>query len=162
MLFVILYKVILTFESVDEILKCDHSNKATEQYFLVTLFAVLFAMLYRPVLTKILQPGKCHIAGLQASSCFSLLCIVGFDLFICLFWEFAHLLFIHQNMAKYHSTYFQKMPSTSQLPKAGKKTVGHSLTCSKKMVLSKDSAFSFPAPINSFHHNELPVPHQLK
>ena len=27
-LFVMLYKVVLTFESVDEILKCDHSNKS--------------------------------------------------------------------------------------------------------------------------------------
>ena len=27
-LFIMLYKVILTFESVDEILKCDHSNKS--------------------------------------------------------------------------------------------------------------------------------------
>ena len=27
-LFVMLYKVILTFESVDEILKCDHSNES--------------------------------------------------------------------------------------------------------------------------------------
>ena len=27
-LFTMLYKVILTFESVDEILKCDHSNKS--------------------------------------------------------------------------------------------------------------------------------------
>ena len=27
MLFIMLYKVILTFESVDEILKCDHSNE---------------------------------------------------------------------------------------------------------------------------------------
>ena len=26
-LFIILYKVVLTFESVDEILKCDHSNE---------------------------------------------------------------------------------------------------------------------------------------
>ena len=25
-LFIMLYKVVLTFESVDEILKCDHSN----------------------------------------------------------------------------------------------------------------------------------------
>ena len=45
----VLYKVILTFEPVDEILKCDHSNemKATEQYFPV----VLFIMLYKVVLT---------------------------------------------------------------------------------------------------------------
>ena len=27
-LFIILYKVVLTFESVDEILKCDHSNES--------------------------------------------------------------------------------------------------------------------------------------
>ena len=27
-LFVTLYKVVLTFESVDEILKCDHSNES--------------------------------------------------------------------------------------------------------------------------------------
>ena len=36
-LFIVLYKVILTFESVDEILKCNHLNeskvKATEQKF---------------------------------------------------------------------------------------------------------------------------------
>ena len=33
-LFIILYKVVLTFESVDEILKCDHSN---ESYWVVLL-----------------------------------------------------------------------------------------------------------------------------
>ena len=27
-LFIVLYKVVLTFESVDEILKCDHSNES--------------------------------------------------------------------------------------------------------------------------------------
>ena len=42
-----LYKVALTFESVDEILKCDHSLKATEQYFPV----VLFIMQYKVALT---------------------------------------------------------------------------------------------------------------
>ena len=47
-LFIILYKVVLTFESEDEILKCDHSNESyTEQYFPV----VLFIMLYKVVLT---------------------------------------------------------------------------------------------------------------
>ena len=51
-LFIMLYKVVLTFESVDEILQCDHSfiiiiqMKATEQYFPV----VLFIMLYKVVL----------------------------------------------------------------------------------------------------------------
>ena len=43
-LFIILYKVVLTFESVDEILKCNHSN---ESYFPM----VLFIMLYKVVLT---------------------------------------------------------------------------------------------------------------
>ena len=47
-LFIILYKVVLTVESVDEILKCDHSNESsTEQYFPV----VLFIMLYKVILT---------------------------------------------------------------------------------------------------------------
>ena len=46
-LFIMLYKVVLTFESVDEILKCDNSNEGTEQYFPV----VLFIMLYKVVLT---------------------------------------------------------------------------------------------------------------
>ena len=46
-LFIVLYKVVLTFESVDEILKCDHLMKATEQYFPV----VLFTMLYKVILT---------------------------------------------------------------------------------------------------------------
>ena len=39
--------MVLSFESVDEILKCDHSNEATEQYFPV----VQFIMLYKVVLS---------------------------------------------------------------------------------------------------------------
>ena len=46
-LFIMLYKVVLTFESVDEILKCDHSN---ESYWAV-LPVVLFIMLYKVVQT---------------------------------------------------------------------------------------------------------------
>ena len=46
MLFIMLYKVVLTFEFVDEILKCEYSNEAAEQYFPV----VLFIMLYKVVL----------------------------------------------------------------------------------------------------------------
>ena len=42
-----LCKVILTFESMDEILKCHYQMKATEQYFPV----VLFIMLYKVILT---------------------------------------------------------------------------------------------------------------
>ena len=41
--FIMLYMVVLTFESVDEILKCDHSYESlTEQYFPVTLFIMLY------------------------------------------------------------------------------------------------------------------------
>ena len=43
----LLYKVVLTFKSVDKILKSDHQVKAIEQYFPV----VLFIMLYKVVLT---------------------------------------------------------------------------------------------------------------
>ena len=47
-LFIMLFKVVLTFESEDNILKCDHSNESyLEQYFPV----VLFIMLYKVVLT---------------------------------------------------------------------------------------------------------------
>ena len=42
-LFIMLYKVVRTFESVDEILKCDHSIKAIGQYFPPM---VLFIMYY--------------------------------------------------------------------------------------------------------------------
>ena len=38
-LFIMLYKVILTFESVDEILKCDHSN---ESYRAVLSFGTVY------------------------------------------------------------------------------------------------------------------------
>ena len=46
-LFTMLYKVVLTLESVNEILKGDHSGmtnqmKATEQYFPVVLFIMLY------------------------------------------------------------------------------------------------------------------------
>ena len=45
-LFIMLYKVILSFESVDEILKCDRSMKAIEQYFLVDLFIMAHKMVH--------------------------------------------------------------------------------------------------------------------
>ena len=49
-LFIMLYKVVLTFESVDEILRCQIIQmKATEQYFLV----VLFIMLYKVVVVVV-------------------------------------------------------------------------------------------------------------
>ena len=42
-----LYKVVLTFESVHEILKCDHSN---ESYWVVDRVLVVDIMLYKVVL----------------------------------------------------------------------------------------------------------------
>ena len=46
-LFIMLYKVVVTFESMDETLNVAIQMKATEQYFPV----VLFIMLYKVVLT---------------------------------------------------------------------------------------------------------------
>ena len=46
-LFLMLYKVVLTFEFVDKILKCDHQLNTIDQYFPV----VLFILLYKVVLT---------------------------------------------------------------------------------------------------------------
>lgn len=42
-LFNMLYKVLLGFESVGKILKCDHQVRAIEQYFTVVAFIVLSA-----------------------------------------------------------------------------------------------------------------------
>ena len=41
-LFIMLYKVALTFKSVHETLVCDHSIEAIEQYFLVVPFVMLY------------------------------------------------------------------------------------------------------------------------
>ena len=38
-LFIMLYKIVLTFESVDEILKCDHSN---ESYLSVLSYGTVY------------------------------------------------------------------------------------------------------------------------
>ena len=47
-LFTILYKVVLTFESVDEILKCDHSN---DSLLSSSFLWCCFSMLYKVGLT---------------------------------------------------------------------------------------------------------------
>ena len=39
-LFVMRYKVGLTFESVDEILKCDHSNETAKQFAIAMFYVV--------------------------------------------------------------------------------------------------------------------------
>ena len=41
-LFIMQYEVVLTFEFVDEILKCDHLSQATERYFPVLLVILLW------------------------------------------------------------------------------------------------------------------------
>ena len=46
-LFIVLYKVVPTFKSVDKTLECDYAYKAIEQYFHV----VMFILLYKVVLT---------------------------------------------------------------------------------------------------------------
>jgi len=44
-LFIIL--TVLTFESVVEILKCDHSIEATEQFFTVVLFIIMMVLAFQ-------------------------------------------------------------------------------------------------------------------
>ena len=44
-IFIMMFKIILTSESVSQILKSDHSNEVSEHYFPV----VLFIMLYRSI-----------------------------------------------------------------------------------------------------------------
>ena len=48
-LFILPYKVVLTFEFVDEILKCNHSN---ESYCQQCFPVVLFILLYKVLLTS--------------------------------------------------------------------------------------------------------------
>ena len=45
-LFKVLYKVVETFEFVEEILKCDHAKNVFEQYFPVVLFVMLYKVLW--------------------------------------------------------------------------------------------------------------------
>ena len=44
-LFIMLYKVVLTFESVDEILRCDHSNKTSSAVLLHS--TICFSIFYK-------------------------------------------------------------------------------------------------------------------
>jgi len=56
-LFIMLYKVILSFESVDEILKCDHSN---ESYWAVLCCgAVYYAVRAGSILESVVEILKC-------------------------------------------------------------------------------------------------------
>ena len=49
-LFIALYKVSLTFESVDEILKCDHSNESYSKSNTLLCYCLL-CLLYEVILT---------------------------------------------------------------------------------------------------------------
>ena len=78
--FIMLYKVVLTFESVAEILKCDHSNESlTEQFFPVALFI----MLYKAILTfesvaKILKCNHWNKSYWAVPSCGAVCCMSWF------------------------------------------------------------------------------------
>ena len=51
-LFIMLYKVVLTFKSVDKILVCDHSNESYRAVLSCgTVYAVVLFMLYEVFLT---------------------------------------------------------------------------------------------------------------
>ena len=60
-LFIMLFKVVLTFESGDDIQKGDHSNKSS----LAVLFWALFTILYKVVLTfeSVTEILKCDHAN---------------------------------------------------------------------------------------------------
>ena len=60
-LFIMLFKVVLTFESGDDIQKVDHSNKSS----LAVLFWALFTILYKVVLTfeSVTEILKCDHAN---------------------------------------------------------------------------------------------------
>lgn len=49
---IILYKVVLAFQCVYEILKCDHSMNATRQYFLVALFIMPYMFVVKSLWLK--------------------------------------------------------------------------------------------------------------
>ena len=56
-LFIMLYKVVLTFESVNEILSVTIQMKATEQYFPVVLFIMLYKVV--PTFESVYEILKC-------------------------------------------------------------------------------------------------------
>ena len=60
-----LYKVVLTFESVDEILKCDHSNKKLLNRNFPAVLLACCSLLYRvsPTLESVDDVLKCDLAN---------------------------------------------------------------------------------------------------
>ena len=60
-LFMMLYKVVLICESVEEILKCDHSNESYLVVLSVVLFLILFLIIV--VLTSLDEIPKCELTN---------------------------------------------------------------------------------------------------
>ena len=76
-LFSTLYTVVPTFESVDEILKCDYSYKATKQYSPVVLFTVLnTVVLTFESMDEILKCDYSYESYLAVLSCGAVYCAV--------------------------------------------------------------------------------------
>ena len=62
-LFIMLYKVILTFESVDEILKCDHSNESC--YGVFSFSAVCFPLFRKMIFGIVIHFSAITLFGLK-------------------------------------------------------------------------------------------------
>ena len=70
-LFIVLYKVVLTFESVDEILKCDYSCEAwTAVPFCPTVLFVCLCRLYNSLRADVLEGNRRRLraGAVQGSS----------------------------------------------------------------------------------------------
>ena len=78
-LFIMLYKVVLTFESVDEILKCDHSN---ESHWAVLYGGIGYYAVQRWKLTDQFFPAVLfivhHLIHLKINKIFFFLCHIYF------------------------------------------------------------------------------------
>ena len=85
--FIMLYKVVLTFEAVDEILKCDHSN---ESYWAVlSCGAIYYAVQGGSTFESVDEIPKCDHSNESYGAvlcCGAVLCVVwgGYDVWVCL------------------------------------------------------------------------------
>ena len=58
-LFIMLYKMVRTFKSVDEILKCDHSNK--KYWTVLSCGTVYYAIPYTVIFKGVIVPPKAEL-----------------------------------------------------------------------------------------------------
>ena len=70
--------MVLTFEFVDEILQCDQSVKATEQYFPL----VLFIMLYKVQLYSTVSFLACFYFSIRSAKCNRVTCFTTHICFV--------------------------------------------------------------------------------